>query len=64
LNISKFATIINNTSGIPVGKFTAIVLDIGGKFATGVVDTSGKFASGVIDTSGKFATSVISPVPP
>jgi hypothetical protein len=36
----KFATSINNTSGI------------GGKFANGVVDTGGKFAADVVDTGG------------
>jgi hypothetical protein len=45
------------TPVVPVAKFTASVVDIGGKFAANGADTDSKF--GVIDTSGKFATSVV-----
>jgi hypothetical protein len=40
----------STTPAVPVGKFTAGVVDTGGKWATGVVDTSSKFPTLVVDT--------------
>jgi hypothetical protein len=43
---------VSTTPVIPVGKFTAVVVDTSSKFSTGVADTSGKFPTGVVDTGG------------
>jgi hypothetical protein len=47
---------ISTTPAVPVGKFTAGVVNTGDKFSTGLVDTGCKF---VVDTGGKFAVGVI-----
>jgi hypothetical protein len=43
---------VSTTPVVPVGKFTAVVVDTSSKFSTGVADTSGKFSTGVVDTGG------------
>jgi hypothetical protein len=43
---------VSTTPVVPVGKFTAVVVDTSSKFSTGVADTSGKFPTGIVDTGG------------
>ncbi len=44
--------LVSTTPVVPVGKFTAVVVDTSSKFSTDVADTSGKFSTGVVDTGG------------
>jgi hypothetical protein len=43
---------VSTTTVVPVGKFTAVVVDTSSKFSTGVADTSEKFSTRVVDTGG------------